>query len=105
MVFQDHYNKEIMKKTHSATEPEVKGKTQPIRRKEEVPASNDEHIDQDFPGYPHNPGKETNINPKNRKDKMAANADKNSSDQDTKDTSDQDNGSGGAFEATENPRE
>ena len=33
--------------------------TRPIRKKGEVQQSNDEHIDQDFPGFPHPPaGKE-----------------------------------------------
>ena len=29
----------------------------PIDKPEEVPASNDEKIDEDFPGYPHYPAK------------------------------------------------
>ena len=29
--------------------------TNPIKKGEEVQQSNDEHIDQDFPGYPHHP--------------------------------------------------
>jgi len=33
----------------------------PIKKKEEVQQSNDEHIDQDFPGYPHHPSKENVI--------------------------------------------
>ena len=32
--------------------------THPIDSKEDVQQSNDEHIDQDFPGYPHHPSKE-----------------------------------------------
>lgn len=46
---------------------------QPIQKKEDVQQSNDEHIDQDFPGYPHHPSKENVIS----------------------------NGSAGAFESTE----
>jgi hypothetical protein len=49
----------------------------PIREKEEVEHSNDQHIDQDFPGYPHHPSKESTIR----------------------------NGSAGAFEATEGMRD
>ncbi|MBS1660855.1 MAG: hypothetical protein JST68_07365 [Bacteroidetes bacterium] len=45
----------------------------PIRDKKDVQKSNDEHIDQDFPGYPHHPAKEKTIH----------------------------NGSAGAFDATE----
>jgi hypothetical protein len=32
-------------------------KTKPIRKKEQVQQSNDERIDQDFPGFPHPPSK------------------------------------------------
>jgi hypothetical protein len=49
----------------------------PIRNKEEVQRSNDQHIDQDFPGYPHHPSKESTIR----------------------------NGSAGAFEAAEGMRD
>ena len=35
--------------------------TQPIKKKEEVQQSNDERIDQDFPGYPHHPSKDKTI--------------------------------------------
>jgi hypothetical protein len=66
--------------------------TRPMRKKEEVAKSNDDHIDQDFPGYPHQPASEDIINPKNRKDRATALTDKH-------------NGSGGAFEATEEGRD
>lgn len=49
--------------------------TRPIEKKEDVQQSNDEHIDQDYPGFPHAPAKEKIIH----------------------------NGSAGAFEGTENP--
>lgn len=45
----------------------------PIRRAHEIQDSNDEHIDQDFPGYPHHPSQRRTIH----------------------------NGSAGAFDATE----
>ena len=51
--------------------------TQPMRKKEDVQQSNDERIDQDFPGYPHHPSKD----------------------------SDRHNGSANAFERTEDPAE
>lgn len=35
--------------------------TKPIRKKDEVQQSNDEHIDQDFPGFPHPPSKNETI--------------------------------------------
>jgi hypothetical protein len=85
-----------MKKNHVSKENGA-GQTQPMQKKEAVPESNDEHIDEDFPGYPHHPSKENIVNPKTHRDKKTANTDK--------DSSDQDNGSAGAFEATENSRE
>lgn len=39
--------------------------SEPITTPEEVPASNDEKIDQDFPGYPHYPAKDDILNPDN----------------------------------------
>lgn len=39
--------------------------TNPIETPGEVPASNDEKIDQDFPGYPHYPAKEDILHPAN----------------------------------------
>lgn len=54
--------------------PSRQGKGDPMREDEEVQDNNDEHIDQDFPGYPHHPSrKERTIH----------------------------NGSAGAFDATE----
>ena len=54
-----------------------KKNTGPIRKKEEVPQSNDERIDEDFPGFPHHPSKKETIS----------------------------NGSANAFEGTENVRD
>jgi len=64
-----------MKKKHKedARGAKTKGATHPIDQKEEVQQSNDEHIDQDYPGFPHHPAKEKTIH----------------------------NGSAGAFDATE----
>ena len=63
---------------------------QPIRHKEDVQKSNDERIDQDFPGFPHHPSKEKNINPGNKQDRKTADAERH-------------NGSANAFEGTEDP--
>lgn len=52
------------------------GNSEPMRRDEEVQQNNDEHIDQDFPGYPHHPSR-------NAKERTIH------------------NGSAGAFDATE----
>jgi hypothetical protein len=56
----------------------MKKHTKPIRKKEEVQQSNDERIDQDFPGFPHPPSKKEIITH---------------------------NGSANAFEGTETPRD
>lgn len=46
--------------------------TKPLQNKEEVQKNPDEHIDQDFPGYPHPPSQEKTINPKSKEDKANA---------------------------------
>lgn len=53
-----------MKKTGSVksrSAQRTSGKTKPIKNKEEVQQSNDERIDQDFPGFPHPPSTEEAI--------------------------------------------
>lgn len=50
----------------------AKGKTNPIKKKEEVQANPDNRIDQDFPGFPHAPAKEHIINPKTEEQKKTA---------------------------------
>ncbi len=45
----------------SGTNHPAEGKTQPIKNKEEIQQSNDEHIDQDYPGFPNPPAKEKTI--------------------------------------------
>jgi hypothetical protein len=74
-----HYPKvQHMKKSTAPKKHTKAPKTAaPILEKEEVQRSNDKHIDQDFPGYPHHPSKESTIR----------------------------NGSAGAFEATEGMRD
>ncbi len=44
-------------------------KAKPIQKPEEVKQNPDPHIDQDFPGFPHPPSKEEQINPKKKKAK------------------------------------
>jgi hypothetical protein len=48
-------------------------KTNPIDSEEKVQTSNDEKIDQDFPGYPHYPAKEDILNPENHTERINAN--------------------------------
>jgi hypothetical protein len=80
----------------------------PIEKKEQVKTSSDKHIDQDFPGYPDSPSKESIINPKTKQEKKVAavnvqdgekiNKRQNEGDEVDEQQSD---GSGGAFSATE----
>jgi hypothetical protein len=49
-----------MKKPHKKDKTEVRT-TRPIDHKEEVRQSNDEHIDQDYPGFPDHPAREETI--------------------------------------------
>lgn len=80
-------------------------KTNPIDSKNKVQQSNDEHIDQDFKGYPHHPAKENIINPKSEEDKLGAAIDVENNPQKKTKSSEEEaiisNGSGGAFNATE----
>ena len=41
--------------------------------KRKVQKSNDEHIDEDFPGYPHYPAKDDIMNPQNHTERIEAN--------------------------------
>jgi len=65
-----------MKTTASKTKHSQpgKGNTKPITRKEEVQSNPDHKIDQDFPGFPHSPSKEEQINPKTKQQKKVADA-------------------------------
>ena len=48
-------------------------KTNPIDSENKVQQSKDEHIDEDFPGYPHYPAKEDIMNPQNHTERIEAN--------------------------------
>jgi hypothetical protein len=52
-------------------------KTKPFKNEEEVQQSSDEHIDQDFPGFPHLPSTNKTIKPKTDTDKKVAGTLKN----------------------------
>ena len=47
-------------------------KTNPINTENKVEQSKDEHIDQDFPGYPHYPAKDDIMNPQNHTERIEA---------------------------------
>ena len=48
-------------------------KNNPIDSDNKVQQSKDEHIDQEFPGYPHYPAKEDILNPENHTERVNAN--------------------------------
>jgi hypothetical protein len=85
-------------------------KTDSVDKKEEVQKSKDQHIDQDFENYPHQPAKENIVHPKTEDDlKLAGSGDTEEFNhvkpEEEKRNNDNDDivhtGSGGAFEATE----
>jgi hypothetical protein len=85
--------------------------TSPIEKKD-VQKNPDKHIDQDFPGYPNNPAKDTVIKPTTPTQKKTAAVDTKDGEKKTRKTtpkqkgSEQDSeGSGGAFAATEEVRD
>ena len=53
--------------------PMVK-KANPIKKEEEVQQNPDEHIDQDYPGFPHLPADKKSITPKTLTEKKSADA-------------------------------
>src|SRR5262245_47931185 len=83
--------------------------TKPIVDKEGMEKSKDKHIDQDFEGYPHHPAKENIIHPKTEDElKIAGSGDEEEFKNVKPEKKEGDrnkeifhNGSGGAFEATE----
>lgn len=54
-------------------------KPNPIKKEEEVQKNADEHIDQDFPGFPHSPSDKKNITPQTEIEKKSADANKKKS--------------------------
>ena len=82
-------------------------------KKEDVPQNPDKKIDQDFPGYPHNPSRYEVVNPETTHEKETADVhekdgekrDYYSDKQKQSDGIADDDGSGNAFEGTERVRE
>ncbi|MBC7948209.1 MAG: hypothetical protein H7Y42_10050 [Chitinophagaceae bacterium] len=77
-------------------------------QKKDIPGNADNKIDQDFPGYPHGQSNEKVINPKTKKEKETSDTDNKDGEKINYKSDEEeleDDGSGGAFEGTENPRE
>ena len=88
------------------------GKNDPIKKGADVKESNDEHIAQDFEGFPGGHAKEEVINPKSAKEKKTAATGVKDGEKKLKAKAAQENvgeedseGSGGAFDATEEVKE
>ena len=81
-ILRFHPPKIIFMKRNQTYLSRNKKPTQPIKKKEEVQQSNDEHIDQDYPGYPHHPATENIINPKSKEDILSADVQKRSKEND-----------------------
>jgi len=80
-------------------------RTDPIKTKDQIPASNDKHIDQGYTGFPHSRATEHIINPKTKQEKIVAavNVEDGKKINEKNDTIDEQesDGSGGAFSSTE----
>ncbi|MFI5132397.1 MAG: hypothetical protein ACHQFX_20510 [Chitinophagales bacterium] len=53
----------------------MKGKTNPIQRKEDIRENPDRKISEDFKDYPDGPGKDETIKPRTKQQKKVADAD------------------------------
>lgn len=76
-------------------------------QKEIVRSSNDNKIDQDYPGFPHGHSNEDIINPKSNEDQQTADLDNKDGEKMNREEIDEarSDGSGGAFNATEEVKE
>ena len=87
----------------------MKKATDPLTNKEDIQKSSDNKIDQDFSGFPHGTAKESIINPTTKQEKKIAAVDITDGEKVNKNAGQKDeaasDGSGGAFEDTENMRD
>jgi len=56
----------MKKKITGTPDSKNEGQSKPIKTKEQVQQSNDERIDQDFPGFPHAPSTEEAVKTKGK---------------------------------------
>lgn len=80
------------------------GQNEPMRTNKDVEQTPDQHIDQDFTGYPHAPASKELINPKTKQDKKSAAVDIKDGEKINKHEEDSD-GSANAFDGTEAVRD
>lgn len=89
------------------TTPVKKTGSDNANQEEIVKTTNDNKIDQDYPGFPHGHSNENIINPKSRKDKKTADINNEDGEKMNRKEIDEarSDGSGGAFSATEEVKE
>jgi len=75
---------------------------EPMRSKRDVEQNPDQHIDQDFNGYPHAPASGELINPKTKNEKKSAAINTKDGEKINKKDEQDSEGSANAFEASEN---
>ena len=88
------------KKTPDRQQSKDAGQNNPIVTNKDVEQTPDQHIDQDFSGYPHAPASKELINPKTKQDKKSAALDIKDGEKINKHEEDSD-GSANAFDGTE----
>lgn len=64
----------------------MSAKAKPIKSDEEVQQNLDEHIDQDFPGFPHAPSERKHITPETHSEKLVAGVIKKTTNKDKNDS-------------------
>jgi len=89
-----------MKNKKSARKPGSQA-TEPMRSKQDVEKNPDQHIDQDFSGYPHAPASKELISPKTKNEKKSAAINTKDGEKINKKDEQDSEGSASAFEATE----
>jgi hypothetical protein len=92
------------KKSPGNQQKKDSGQNHPIRTNHDVEQTADQHIDQDFSGYPHAPATKELINPKTKQQKKSAALDIKDGEKINKHEEDSD-GSANAFDATETVRD
>ena len=93
------------KKTPGRPQGKDAGQNSPIRTNKDVEQTSDQHIDQDFSGYPHAPATKELINPKTKQDKKSAALDIKDGEKINKHEEEDSDGSANAFGATEAVRD
>ena len=93
------------KKSTGRQQSKDAGQNSPILTNQDVEQTADQHIDQDFSGYPHAPATKELINPKTKQEKKSAALDIKDGEKINKHEEEDSDGSANAFDATETVRD